>query len=125
SPTPRRPETRGLVKGGPPTGAADPLGMAASKPTPQRTLRIPFPSQWVEIWGPYSVVWAVSLSTKDLCTQSLTTTCRIGRFSGLGRRLTPCVLPKSSLPRRPVPPCGCHPSGNPLVGGEKPPGVPK
>jgi len=43
SPTPLRPKTGGTPAEGPE------LGMAASKPTPQRSVRSPFPSQWMEI----------------------------------------------------------------------------
>jgi len=46
------------------------------------------------------VVWAVSLSTRDLCTRSLTSTCRIWRFNGLSEGFNPPLLPQSPLPRQ-------------------------
>jgi len=46
------------------------------------------------------VVWAVSLSTLDLCTQGLTTGRRIRRCSGLGNGFIHPLLPKRPLPQR-------------------------
>lgn len=46
------------------------------------------------------MVWAVSLSTLDLCTQGLTTGRRIRRFRGLGNGFIHPSLPKSPLPQR-------------------------
>jgi len=46
------------------------------------------------------VVWAVSLSTPDLCTRGLTTGRRIRRFRGLGNGFIHPSLPKSPLPQR-------------------------
>jgi len=41
------------------------------------------------------LIWAVSLSTEDLCTQGLTSARRIRRFSGRGGNLTSLAQPKS------------------------------
>lgn len=41
------------------------------------------------------MIWAVSLSTEDLCTQGLTSARRIRRFSGRGGTLTSLAQPKS------------------------------
>lgn len=46
------------------------------------------------------MVWAVSLSTLDLCTQGLTIGRRIRRFRGLGNGFIHPSLPKSPLPQR-------------------------
>jgi len=46
------------------------------------------------------VVWAVSLSTLNLCTQGLTTGRRIRRCSGLGNGFIHPLLPKRPLPQR-------------------------
>lgn len=41
------------------------------------------------------MIWAVSLSTEDLCTQGLTSARRIRRFRGRGGNLTSLAQPKS------------------------------
>lgn len=43
---------------------------------------------WRESWGPWTVVWAVSLATPDLCARSLTAARRIRRCLDLGGGVT-------------------------------------
>jgi hypothetical protein len=66
--------------------------MAASKPTSRLLRNFHILSHLIIIWGPYLVVWALSLSTMDLSTHSLSDEeqrLAFGVLLGLVRNLFP------------------------------------